>query len=684
MNDPDDRYEKTASIILARPGERLPGTPYQLGERIGGGGMGQVFRAEHVELGRAVAIKLLAPALAHDPKAMERLRREARAAARLGNPHIIDVYDLGITDDGRPFVVMKLIAGRDLKVLIDTEAPVAPERVVRLVRQIGDALRDAHAAGVVHRDLKPENVLIERRGDEERVTILDFGIAQSIQDTDTRLTRDGQMIGTPGYMAPEQALARPLDGRADQYALAVIVYEMLSGMSPFERLTALQLIAAQLTSAPRPLGEVVDASVPPEMVAVVMRGLARDPEARYPEVVDFVEALAAAQRGESAVAVAAPSARGGRRAAVLGALAVVMVAVVGGLLWAGISAGPGAEAGAGVVRIGVGSGAAGAGVAGDTAEAVGDPAGAAGERAGAADVAGERAGAAGVAGGQTGTDRAGTERAGPDRAGADVTGSDRAGSDPTGTERAVAEGAAERTAAERTAAERTAADRAADDRTAAAASAVDRAADRTAAAASAVDRSAADRTAAARTAAVDRTAAAANRAAADRAAVDRTAAAAAANRAAAVPTPEPTPAGPAAATTPTPEPTPPPVTPPPVTPPPVTPPPVAPPPAAPPELRFGALQVVGGASGGRIGDTVEGGYDAIRACVAQAPPIAAGKRATVRFVIDADGFFGSFEAEGDNTLAACGQRVLRRINRLARRPDTGDIRVALSMSMEAR
>ncbi|MCA9541637.1 MAG: serine/threonine protein kinase, partial [Myxococcales bacterium] len=331
MSEPeDDGPSATAQIKLASAGEKLPGTPYELGERLGGGGMGQVFRARHIELGRDVAVKLLAPALAHDPKAMERLRREARAAARLGNPHIIEIYDLGISDDGRPYVVMKLVDGRDLKKLLDAEAPLPPERVYGIIGQIGDALADAHAAGVVHRDLKPENVLVERRQGKDRVTLLDFGIAQSIQDTDSRLTREGQMIGTPGYMAPEQALARPLDGRADQYAVAVIAYEMLSGKSPFARITALQLLAAQLTQAPTPLGEVVDpAVVPPALQAVVMRGLERDPEARFVDMPAFVEAFGAALETPAALA---PAPAGMGRGPMIAA-AVLAVALIGLGTW---------------------------------------------------------------------------------------------------------------------------------------------------------------------------------------------------------------------------------------------------------------------------------------------------------------------------------------------------------------
>ncbi len=581
--EPTERPERTTSIQLARPGDRLPGTPYRLIEKLGGGGMGQVFRAEHVELGREVAVKLLAPTLAHDPKAMERLRREARAAARLGNPHIIDVYDLGITEDGRPYVVMKLVPGRDLKALADAEAPLDPARVVRLVRQIGDALRAAHAAGVVHRDLKPENVLVEPRADGESVTILDFGIAQSIQDTDTRLTRDGQMIGTPGYMAPEQALARPLDGRADQYALAVMTYELLSGRSPFDRLSPLQLIAAQLTEAPAPLGDVIDpARVPPAMVDVVMRGLSKEPDARFPEIADFVDALTAAADAPLAAPAPPPSKAPSRSPLPL----IMLVALVG--------------AAVGVLVV-VGTG--------------GD------------DPAGPDAGAPVVAVGETAPPPPLPADAGPDAA-------------PAPTDAAVA-------------------------------------ADPDAAPAPRI----AAKPPAPKPAPVKRPPKPKPRP------IRRPPAPDPEPEAPDPPEPDDDPE-PEAPDAPEPDDDPEPEAPEPgavagVTPKPAPDPPPPPPPAAPPVLRFGGLDVVGGASTRTIRRTVSGGFDDIEDCVEGKSGLTAGRRATVRFVIDADGFFGGFGGDGDPALVECGTRVLRRINRLTRRPDTGDIRVSLPLRLEA-
>ncbi|MBU1896678.1 serine/threonine protein kinase, partial [Myxococcota bacterium] len=312
---------ETQQLVLAQAGEHLPGTPYRIIEKIGGGGMGQVFLGEHTELGREVAIKLLAPQLAEDAQAMERLRREARAAARIGHPHIIDTYDLGVSDDGRPYVVMRNIRGHDLKKVLDTQAPLSPARVLHLARQIASALAAAHKVGIIHRDLKPENVMVEIEGRvSEHVTVLDFGIAQSIQDGDTRLTRAGQVIGTPGYMAPEQALAQPLDGRADEYSLAVICYELLNGDSPYPRNTPLQVIAAQLTQAPRAFKV---STIPEPIRAVVLRGMARQAEDRYAGVDAFIEALEIAV--EQAEAEAPPEAGRLQRLMVITLAALVLL-----------------------------------------------------------------------------------------------------------------------------------------------------------------------------------------------------------------------------------------------------------------------------------------------------------------------------------------------------------------------
>ncbi|MCK6575282.1 serine/threonine protein kinase, partial [Myxococcota bacterium] len=270
-------------------GELLPGTSYRLIKRLGGGGMGSVYIAEHTALGRRDAVKLLAPHIAEDEQAMKRLEREARATAALANPHIIDIYTLGVTTDNRPYVAMRLIQGQSLKELIERERKLDVDRAWALLRQVCLALQSAHEAGIVHRDLKPENLMVEPRDAGEFVTILDFGIAKVEAETEARLTQDGQVIGTPGYMAPEQALGRAVDGRADQYSIAAIFYELVSGAFPYDRLGALQTITQQITQDPKPLSQHVgDQAVPPALQRLIMRCLSRDPADRLPGLDAFV------------------------------------------------------------------------------------------------------------------------------------------------------------------------------------------------------------------------------------------------------------------------------------------------------------------------------------------------------------------------------------------------------------
>lgn len=326
-------------------GELLPGTSYRLIKRLGGGGMGSVYIAEHTALGRHDAVKLLAPHIAEDAQAMKRLEREARATAALANPHIIDIYTLGVTTDNRPYVAMRLIRGESLKELLERERKLDVDRAWALLRQVCLALQSAHEAGIVHRDLKPDNLMVEPRDAGEFVTILDFGIAKVEAETEARLTQDGQVIGTPGYMAPEQALGRAVDGRADQYSIAAIFYELVSGAFPYDRLGALQTITQQITQDPKPLSQHVgDQAVPPALQRLIMRSLSRDPADRLAgldafirladEALGFVPAGARSRLTLEAVRVApavppGPVAPvpGGRRQ---GPLVIVGVAALGG------------------------------------------------------------------------------------------------------------------------------------------------------------------------------------------------------------------------------------------------------------------------------------------------------------------------------------------------------------------
>lgn len=205
---------------------------------IGTGAMGTVFRARHVKIARAFAVKVLHPALVSNTKLRRRFEREAEIAGTLRHPNMVSVIDIGETDDGLAYIVMELAEGRPLSALIE-DGPLAAPRAIRIARQLCDALHHAHGAGLVHRDFKPDNVIVGTElGGEERARIVDFGIAMLRDETSgedrERLTTAGIVLGTPEYMAPEHALGEPVDHRIDLFALGVTCYEMLTGRMPFD------------------------------------------------------------------------------------------------------------------------------------------------------------------------------------------------------------------------------------------------------------------------------------------------------------------------------------------------------------------------------------------------------------------------------------------------------------------
>ena len=209
---------------------------YRVVRHLSSGGMGAVYEVEHRGLGKRLAAKLLKPELARRADLLERFRREARAASAIGHEHIIEVTDLGQTAHKVPFLVMELLSGQTLAALCKAERRLEPARAVHIARQILSALGAAHARGIVHRDLKPENVfLIQRGGDPDFVKLLDFGIAKLLDEVDApELTRAGQVVGTPTYMAPEQARGeKTVDGRADLYGVGAILYRMVTGQRPY-------------------------------------------------------------------------------------------------------------------------------------------------------------------------------------------------------------------------------------------------------------------------------------------------------------------------------------------------------------------------------------------------------------------------------------------------------------------
>ena len=233
----DEQVDIVGTVI----GER-----YQVSRVIGEGGMGRVYEGEHIEIGKRVAIKLLHPGYSRAPELVERFRREARSASRIGHPNIIDVTDSGTTELGQVFFVMELLEGHDLAHDLESHVRLPVERAIPIAIQLTRALEAAHAAGIVHRDLKPENIfLVNRVGQTDFVKVLDFGIARSVDIQgikEGRLTDPGMAMGTPEYMAPEQASGKSIDARADIYSVGAIMYEMLTGKPPHEGKNLMELL----------------------------------------------------------------------------------------------------------------------------------------------------------------------------------------------------------------------------------------------------------------------------------------------------------------------------------------------------------------------------------------------------------------------------------------------------------
>jgi eukaryotic-like serine/threonine-protein kinase len=256
---------------------------YRVIERLGSGGMADVYCAEDEQLGRRVAIKLLHRRLAEDQQFVERFRREASSAAGLQHPSIVSIFDRGEWD-GTYYIVMELIRGRTLKDVIRERGPAPPEAAVDVVLQILRAARYAHQRGIVHRDLKPQNVMIDEEG---RVKVTDFGIARAGASD---MTETGSVMGTAQYLSPEQAQGRPVDARSDLYSIGVVLYELLTGVVPFEAESPVTVALKQVSEVPIPPRERTPA-VPAWLDAVVMRALEKDPARRFANADEFIEAL---------------------------------------------------------------------------------------------------------------------------------------------------------------------------------------------------------------------------------------------------------------------------------------------------------------------------------------------------------------------------------------------------------
>jgi len=262
--------------------EALLGGRYRLGRKLGEGGMGEVYEAEHEAIGKRVAVKVLHRGYGKSKDVVARFKREARAASRIDHQGITDVTDFGVTDDNRLYFVMELLQGRLLSRVLDVSGALSLSEAVDIGLQICSAMTAAHEAGLVHRDLKPDNIiLVPRSGGTEQVKILDFGIAKELGPADQAemLTRPGTTLGTPEYMAPEQAAGQPADARSDVYATGVLLYEILCGEPPHTGANAKEVLLKKLQEPIEPIDQ-RRTGIPEDLSAVLMRCLSASPDAR--------------------------------------------------------------------------------------------------------------------------------------------------------------------------------------------------------------------------------------------------------------------------------------------------------------------------------------------------------------------------------------------------------------------
>ncbi|MCO5171790.1 MAG: serine/threonine protein kinase [Planctomycetes bacterium] len=275
-----------------RPGQRVG--PYVVRELLGRGAMGLVLRVEHPELGHEYALKVVRPEMLGDPESVGRFRREMEALARVDDhPGIVRVHSAGETADGAPFYAMELVRGRSLAEALK-RGLLARDAALDVLAEVAAALAHLHARGIVHRDVKPENVLVDEAG---RARLTDFGLARSLGLRADRLTRTGDLVGTPTHMAPEQALGAEVGPWTDVYALGVVLYEVLTGRTPHTGATALEVFRQVAEGAPFPPPSRLADDVAPALEAVCLRALARRAIDRYPDVASFAQDLARARAG---------------------------------------------------------------------------------------------------------------------------------------------------------------------------------------------------------------------------------------------------------------------------------------------------------------------------------------------------------------------------------------------------
>ncbi len=284
-------------------GRTLAGSYVILGV-VGEGGMGTVYRAEQRTLHRTVAVKMIRQQRASDPFVSARLLNEARAISRINHPNVVSVIDFGMTPDGVPFIVMEYLRGRGLDRVVREDGILPPRRAVAIVGQVLAALGEAHALGLIHRDLKPANIMLDRlRSGRDFAKVLDFGLARMLDGSDTeprRLSARGMVIGSPAYMSPEQVCGAEVDARSDLYAVGGILYELLTGRTPFASDDPAKVLVSRLTRDPVPVQEAANRTLPALLAQVTMRALARHPKNRFQSADDFIAALTEVEAEASA------------------------------------------------------------------------------------------------------------------------------------------------------------------------------------------------------------------------------------------------------------------------------------------------------------------------------------------------------------------------------------------------
>ena len=287
------------TLRSSSPGQDLVGQVladrYHVVKKLGEGGMGQVYLAEHVKMGRKSAIKVLNPSMVYDPDAVARFNREAANASRISHPSVCAIYDFGETPEGLIYLAMEFVEGQPLTDVLEREGALPVARAAAILVQVADALQAAHDLGIVHRDLKPDNIMIARARDgADVVKVVDFGIAKLVgSDASQEVTKTGLVIGTPEFMSPEQLSGDKLDGRSDIYSLALVFFKMLTARLPFEAGTVQETMIQRLTEEPLKLGAArPDLRFPPGLQETLDAALARSPVARYQSAAKFASDVA--------------------------------------------------------------------------------------------------------------------------------------------------------------------------------------------------------------------------------------------------------------------------------------------------------------------------------------------------------------------------------------------------------